>query len=64
MSADSWIAPYSAALLFIFGCAAISSAAPTASEKTGPARITVIYDAFGESAGMQKDWGYATGVWR
>ena len=59
MSADSWIAPYSAALLFIFGCAAISSAAPTASEKTGPARITVIYDAFGKSAGMQKDWGYA-----
>jgi len=59
MSADSWTAPCSAALLFIFGCTAISSAAPTASENAGPARITVMYDAFGKSAGMQRDWGYA-----
>ena len=24
-----------------------------------PARITVLYDAFGKDAGMTKDWGYA-----
>jgi len=59
MSADSWIARCSAALLFVFGCVAICSAASAASENAGPARITVIYDAFGESAGMQRDWGYA-----
>src|SRR5690348_13900246 len=57
MSAYSLIARCSAAVLFIFGCAAVSGAAPTVSP--GSAQITVVYDAFGKSAGMQKDWGYA-----
>ena len=60
MSADSWLAPCSAAFLLIVGCAAISSpAGATGSDNPSPSRITVIYDAFGKSAGMQKDWGYA-----
>ncbi len=38
-------------------CAATATAtAPTAAE---PARITVLYDAFGKDTTMTKDWGYA-----
>jgi 7,8-dihydropterin-6-yl-methyl-4-(beta-D-ribofuranosyl)aminobenzene 5'-phosphate synthase len=59
MSANSWIAHCSAALLLIIGCAAISSSTPTVSDNDGTARITVVYDAFGKSPAMQKDWGYA-----
>jgi 7,8-dihydropterin-6-yl-methyl-4-(beta-D-ribofuranosyl)aminobenzene 5'-phosphate synthase len=59
MSANSWIAPCSAAFVLIFGCAAISSSTPTGSDNDGTARITVVYDAFGKSPAMQKDWGYA-----
>jgi len=60
MSAESWTASCSAALLLIFGCAALSSATGAAgSDNPNPARITVLYDAFGKSPDMQKDWGYA-----
>ena len=60
MSAKFRIAPCSAVFLLVFGCAAVSSAAgAAASDNPDPARITVIYDAFGKSPGMQKDWGYA-----
>ena len=38
-------------------CAATGSA-PTATAAQ-PARITVLYDAFGKDAAMTKDWGYA-----
>ena len=47
------------ALLLVFGSAVISFAGPRAGDNTGTARITVIYDAFGKSPGMQQDWGYA-----
>ena len=29
------------------------------SEPLGPARVTVLYDAFGKDAGMRRDWGYS-----
>lgn len=59
MSTKPWIVSWSVPLLLIFGCAAISSAGPNASDNVSTARITVIYDAFGRSPGMQNDWGYA-----
>jgi hypothetical protein len=46
--ASGWILP---------GCATTESTA-TATAVT-PARITVLYDAFGKNAAMTKDWGYA-----
>ena len=46
--ATGWILP---------GCATTESTA-TATAVT-PARITVLYDAFGKNAAMTKDWGYA-----
>ena len=32
---------------------------PRASAIPGPAQITVLYDAFGKTLGLQKDWGYS-----
>lgn len=39
------------------GCASTESVGPAATP--APARITVLYDAFGKDAAMTKDWGYA-----
>lgn len=33
--------------------------APVASDASGKAQITVLYDAFGKTSDMQMDWGYA-----
>jgi 7,8-dihydropterin-6-yl-methyl-4-(beta-D-ribofuranosyl)aminobenzene 5'-phosphate synthase len=58
MTAESWVASYSAAfLLFIGNTANI----PTTPASIDPAKvqITVLYDAFGQASAMQKDWGYA-----
>ena len=41
------------------GCVAMESAAPAAATDPAPARITVLYDAFGKDPGMKKDWGYS-----
>jgi 7,8-dihydropterin-6-yl-methyl-4-(beta-D-ribofuranosyl)aminobenzene 5'-phosphate synthase len=47
---------------FVFACL-LTSCAATATRPTataaGPARITVLYDAFGKDATMTRDWGYA-----
>jgi 7,8-dihydropterin-6-yl-methyl-4-(beta-D-ribofuranosyl)aminobenzene 5'-phosphate synthase len=43
-------------VLILAGYAAIESKAAVA---PAPARITVLYDAFGKNATMTKDWGYA-----
>jgi 7,8-dihydropterin-6-yl-methyl-4-(beta-D-ribofuranosyl)aminobenzene 5'-phosphate synthase len=40
------------------GCASTESASPAATAPA-PARITVLYDAFGKNAATTKDWGYA-----
>ena len=45
---SSWLLPSYAA----------TGSTPTASAAE-PARITVLYDAFGKDATMTKDWGYA-----
>ena len=41
------------------GCASTEPVAPVAAAAPAPARITVLYDAFGKDAAMTKDWGYA-----
>ena len=56
MKAKSWVACFIASLpLLLAGCAATS---PSPSDPT-KAQVTVLYDAFGKSSAMQKDWGYA-----
>jgi 7,8-dihydropterin-6-yl-methyl-4-(beta-D-ribofuranosyl)aminobenzene 5'-phosphate synthase len=48
-----------AALLLLTACAATISAPPAASATSSKAQITVLYDAFGKTPTMQRDWGYA-----
>lgn len=50
---------YSAPFLLVMFCTANLSAAPMAPAAPTQAQITVLYDAFGKSSDMQKDWGYA-----
>jgi 7,8-dihydropterin-6-yl-methyl-4-(beta-D-ribofuranosyl)aminobenzene 5'-phosphate synthase len=60
MEAKSGVAYFIAGVaVFLAGCAATSS--PPSAARAGPskAQITVLYDAFGKSSAMQKDWGYA-----
>jgi hypothetical protein len=60
MMTEPWMLYCCAAALLLFvGCAASTSAAPTASAELAKAQITVLYDAFGKASAMQKDWGYA-----
>ena len=47
------------ATLVLLACTAKLFGAPRASAGPGPAQITVLYDAFGKTPGMQKDWGYS-----
>src|SRR5215475_11997675 len=53
---SSWV--FYAALLVLLG----SGPATHASVDPAKAQITVLYDAFGQTTGMQKDWGYAAFV--
>jgi len=60
MKAKSWAAHFVAALaMLLAGCAATTSPPSAARAEPGKAHITVLYDAFGRSSAMQKDWGYA-----
>jgi 7,8-dihydropterin-6-yl-methyl-4-(beta-D-ribofuranosyl)aminobenzene 5'-phosphate synthase len=60
MKAKSWVAYFMGALpMLLAGCAATSPSSPAASADPTAVQITVLYDAFGKSSGMQKDWGYA-----
>jgi 7,8-dihydropterin-6-yl-methyl-4-(beta-D-ribofuranosyl)aminobenzene 5'-phosphate synthase len=48
--------------LLLGGLAAMGSwaaGAPSARAQAGPAQITVLYDAFGKTSTMTKDWGFA-----
>ena len=57
MKAKSWVAYFIGALpLLLSGCAVTPPAATSDPTKV---HITVLYDAFGKSSAMQKDWGYA-----
>ncbi len=59
MTTDNRVVSCSAALLLLIECAATISAAPIARAAPGNTQITVLYDAFGKTSTMQKDWGYA-----
>ena len=60
MKAESWVVYFIGALpMVLAGCAATSPASPATSSDPTKAQITVLYDAFGKSSAMQKDWGYA-----
>ena len=60
MKAKSWVAYFVAALaMLLAGCAATTSPPSAAGAEPSKAQITVLYDAFGKSSAMQKDWGYA-----
>jgi 7,8-dihydropterin-6-yl-methyl-4-(beta-D-ribofuranosyl)aminobenzene 5'-phosphate synthase len=51
------LAPIFISVWLLSSCAA-TGPAPTAAA-AAPARITILYDAFGKDATMTKDWGYA-----
>jgi 7,8-dihydropterin-6-yl-methyl-4-(beta-D-ribofuranosyl)aminobenzene 5'-phosphate synthase len=59
MRAISWVV--SVAFLALVGSGSVQ---PTANANADPAKtqITVLYDAFGETSAMHKDWGYAAFV--
>src|SRR5579863_1763494 len=59
MNCGAGLIRYSASFLLVMFCAATLSAAPLPSAAPGYAQITVLYDAFGKTATMHKDWGYA-----
>jgi 7,8-dihydropterin-6-yl-methyl-4-(beta-D-ribofuranosyl)aminobenzene 5'-phosphate synthase len=61
MTAKSWIVSYCATLLVLTGNGAHAFAA-SATVDSAKAQITVLYDAFGQTPAMQKDWGYAAPV--
>jgi 7,8-dihydropterin-6-yl-methyl-4-(beta-D-ribofuranosyl)aminobenzene 5'-phosphate synthase len=59
MRCDAGLIPCSASFLLVIFCAATLSAAPMPPAATTQVQITVLYDAFGKSSDMYKDWGYA-----
>src|ERR1700686_571546 len=59
MSCDASLMPYSASFLLVMFCAATLSASPMPPAAPTQAQITALYDAFGKSSDMQKDWGYS-----
>jgi len=62
MASDNRAVSCSAVLLILIACAAPISAARMTSAAAGDVQITVLYDAFGKTSAMQKDWGYAAFV--
>src|ERR1700758_1881874 len=57
MTANCWLVFYCAFLLVLNGNGANASSSKTVDSTK--AQITVLYDAFGQTSAMQKDWGYA-----
>src|SRR5436309_6524263 len=55
----SGAAALSALVAGVAGCAATTSPPSAVSADPSKAQITILYDAFGKSSAMQKDWGYA-----
>ena len=58
MTTKPWLVPYSVVLLAL-AMNPVQALAKTLKLDPTKARITVLYDAFGEDAAMQRDWGYA-----
>jgi 7,8-dihydropterin-6-yl-methyl-4-(beta-D-ribofuranosyl)aminobenzene 5'-phosphate synthase len=60
MTAKSWAGYCFAVLLILVGRATTDSAAAARNAGDSPkAQMTVLYDAFGKTSTLQKDWGYA-----
>src|SRR3989454_5183823 len=60
MKAKSPVDYFVAALAMVLaGCAATTLPPEAARADSAKAQITILYDAFGKSSSMQKDWGYA-----
>ena len=59
MNGYSSVISYRVAALVLITCSVTLFAAPVASATPANAQITVLYDAFGKTSGMQKDWGYS-----
>ena len=60
MKAKSPVDYFVAALAMVLaGCAATTLPPEAARADSAKAQITILYDAFGMSSSMQKDWGYA-----
>jgi 7,8-dihydropterin-6-yl-methyl-4-(beta-D-ribofuranosyl)aminobenzene 5'-phosphate synthase len=60
MTAKSWFIWFVSPLIVLLaGCAATSAPEMAAYQDSQKAQITVLYDAFGKTSAMQKDWGYA-----
>ena len=59
MKATLWLAHVIATLVLLLSGCATTSPGATAGVDSTKAQITVLYDAFGKSSAMQKDWGYA-----
>lgn len=57
VKSHSRLTTYSAVALILFACTPELFAAPQSTP--GTPRITVLYDAFGKTPRMQKDWGYS-----
>jgi len=60
MTAKCWLIFYCGVLLVLNGNGANASSSETVD--SAKAQITVLYDAFGDTSAMQKDWGYAAFV--
>jgi 7,8-dihydropterin-6-yl-methyl-4-(beta-D-ribofuranosyl)aminobenzene 5'-phosphate synthase len=59
VNGNSLVISYSAAALVLVTCTVALFAAPMASATPAKTQITVLYDAFGKTPAMQKDWGYS-----
>jgi 7,8-dihydropterin-6-yl-methyl-4-(beta-D-ribofuranosyl)aminobenzene 5'-phosphate synthase len=60
MNISPWRMCFVAALpALLAGCVSPSPSSPAAGADPTKAQITVLYDAFGKTSTMQKDWGYA-----
>jgi len=59
ITSGALVVSWSTALLLILGCARAAHADPRAHVDPSKPQITILYDAFGNVPGMQKDWGYA-----
>ena len=59
MNGKSRVISHSVLVLVLLTCTAKLFAARQASVVPGTAQITVLYDAFGKTPGVQKDWGYS-----
>ena len=60
MKTSSWLGCLVSALaMLLAGCAATTPSQSAATPALKTARITVLYDAFGKTSAMTKDWGFA-----